>query len=148
MKAFRVSRGIALLFLGSRHCIWGWGPAPRPGHLYPQERPATHCTGGWVGPRVGLEAYFYLFIYFEKQGYRAGFIKSVFQFITFWLSRFNAVVYWRRLLLLSWLLLYFINSIFWRAHWSAVSFFFQFASYDVKFSPSRHVCNWLTVLDT
>ena len=23
--------------------------------LYPRERPGTHCTGGWVGPRAGLE---------------------------------------------------------------------------------------------
>jgi len=28
------------------------GSAPRPGHLYPQERPGTHCTGGWVGTRA------------------------------------------------------------------------------------------------
>jgi len=27
---------------------------PRP--FYPQEkRPGTHCTGGWVGPRAGLD---------------------------------------------------------------------------------------------
>jgi hypothetical protein len=26
---------------------------PRP--LYPQVRPGTHCTGGWVGPRAGLD---------------------------------------------------------------------------------------------
>ena len=26
---------------------------PRP--LYLRERPGTHCTGGWVGPRVGLD---------------------------------------------------------------------------------------------
>jgi len=26
---------------------------PRP--LYPQERPSTHCTGGWVGPRAGQD---------------------------------------------------------------------------------------------
>jgi hypothetical protein len=26
---------------------------PRP--LYPRERPSTHCTGGWVGPRAGLD---------------------------------------------------------------------------------------------
>ena len=24
--------------------------------LYPQERPHTHFTGGWVGPRAGLDA--------------------------------------------------------------------------------------------
>ena len=23
--------------------------------LYPRERPGTHCTEGWVGPRVGLD---------------------------------------------------------------------------------------------
>ena len=23
--------------------------------LYPPERPGTHCTGGWVGPRVSLD---------------------------------------------------------------------------------------------
>jgi hypothetical protein len=22
---------------------------------YPQERPGTHCIGGWVGPRAGLD---------------------------------------------------------------------------------------------
>jgi hypothetical protein len=28
-----------------------------PGALYPEERaPGTHCTGGWVGPRAGLDA--------------------------------------------------------------------------------------------
>ena len=29
-----------------RHC---------PAVLYPQERPGTNCTGGWVGPRAGLD---------------------------------------------------------------------------------------------
>jgi len=29
----------------------GWGVSPMPGRLYPQERPGTHCTGGWVGPQ-------------------------------------------------------------------------------------------------
>jgi hypothetical protein len=28
---------------------------PRP--LYPRDRPGTHCTGGWVGPRAGLDIY-------------------------------------------------------------------------------------------
>jgi len=27
---------------------------PRP-HFYPQERPGTHFTGGWVGHRAGLD---------------------------------------------------------------------------------------------
>ena len=31
----------------------GWS-APCPSHFYPQERPSTHCTEGWVGPRAGL----------------------------------------------------------------------------------------------
>jgi hypothetical protein len=31
------------------------GATPRP--LYPRERPGTHCTGGWVGPRAGLDVY-------------------------------------------------------------------------------------------
>ena len=26
---------------------------PRP--LHPRERPGTHCIGGWVGPRAGLD---------------------------------------------------------------------------------------------
>jgi hypothetical protein len=26
-----------------------------PWPLYPRERPGTHCTGGWVGPRTGLD---------------------------------------------------------------------------------------------
>jgi hypothetical protein len=26
-----------------------------PGPLYPREIPSTHCTGGWVGPRAGLD---------------------------------------------------------------------------------------------
>ena len=29
--------------------------AARPGPLYPRERPGTHFTGGWVGPRAGLD---------------------------------------------------------------------------------------------
>ena len=26
-----------------------------PAALYPRERPGTHCTGGWVGPRAGTD---------------------------------------------------------------------------------------------
>jgi len=26
-----------------------------PAALYPREKPGTHFTGGWVGPRVGLD---------------------------------------------------------------------------------------------
>ena len=54
-KTLRVSRGIALFFLGPRHQIGVGVSAPRPDRLYPQERPGTHCIGGWVGPRAGLD---------------------------------------------------------------------------------------------
>jgi len=33
----------------------GWGVSVTPRPLYPRERPGTHCTGGWVGPRAGLD---------------------------------------------------------------------------------------------
>ena len=29
--------------------------AARPGRTLPRERPGTHYTGGWVGPRAGLD---------------------------------------------------------------------------------------------
>jgi len=29
--------------------------APRPIHLYPQERPGTYCTGGWMCPKAGQD---------------------------------------------------------------------------------------------
>jgi len=50
--AQRVGRGIALLFhdCGSRS-----GQQHTLAALYPQERPGTHSTGGWVGPRAGLD---------------------------------------------------------------------------------------------
>jgi len=31
----------------------GWS-TPRPGRFTP-ERPGTHCIGGWVGPRAGVD---------------------------------------------------------------------------------------------
>jgi len=31
------------------------GQCHAPAALYPQERPGTHCTEGWVGPRAGLD---------------------------------------------------------------------------------------------
>ena len=31
------------------------GQRHAPAALYPRERPGTHCTGDWVGPRVGLD---------------------------------------------------------------------------------------------
>jgi len=38
--------------LGTRR---GWGSAPRAGRHYTRGRASTHCTGGWVGPRAGLD---------------------------------------------------------------------------------------------
>ena len=34
---------------------WVVNATPRP--LYPRERPGTHCIGGWVSPRAGLEGF-------------------------------------------------------------------------------------------
>jgi hypothetical protein len=31
------------------------GQQHAPAALYPRERPGTHFTGGWVGPRAGLD---------------------------------------------------------------------------------------------
>ena len=31
------------------------GQRHAPAVLYPRERPCNHCTGGWVGPRAGLD---------------------------------------------------------------------------------------------
>ena len=31
------------------------GQLHAPAALYPRERPGTHCTGSWVGPRAGLD---------------------------------------------------------------------------------------------
>jgi hypothetical protein len=52
--AHRVGRGIALLFhdRGTGRGVSGQRHAPAV--LSPRERPGTHFTGGWVGPRAGL----------------------------------------------------------------------------------------------
>jgi len=34
---------------------WVSGQQHAPAALYPRERPGTHCTGGWVAPRAGLD---------------------------------------------------------------------------------------------
>jgi len=34
---------------------WVRGQRHAPAALYPQEGPGSHCTGGWVGPRAGLD---------------------------------------------------------------------------------------------
>ena len=44
--AQRVGRGIALLFHDR---------GTRRGQQHAQARPGTHFTGGWVGPRAGLD---------------------------------------------------------------------------------------------
>jgi hypothetical protein len=41
-----------ILNLGARK---GWVASTPPRPLYPRERPETHCTGGRVGPRAGLD---------------------------------------------------------------------------------------------
>ena len=33
----------------------GWVVITTPRPLYPRSRPGTHCIGGWVGPRAGLD---------------------------------------------------------------------------------------------
>ena len=49
------SIGIALLFL-NHSTRWGVRDQRHaPAALYPRERPGTHCTRGWVGPRAGLD---------------------------------------------------------------------------------------------
>ena len=51
-QALRVSRGVALLFSRTFGTRWGWGPAPRPGHLYPVKDPVPIVQkAGWApGP--------------------------------------------------------------------------------------------------
>jgi hypothetical protein len=50
------SRGIALLFLDHGNSKSDRS-ASRPDRALPRERPGTHCTGGWVGPRAGLDRF-------------------------------------------------------------------------------------------
>jgi hypothetical protein len=38
--------------LGAR---WGWVVTATPRPFYSRERPGTHCIGGWLGPRAGLD---------------------------------------------------------------------------------------------
>jgi len=53
--AQRVGRGIALLFHDRGTRRWVSGQQHSPAALYPLERPDTHFTGAWVGPRCGLD---------------------------------------------------------------------------------------------
>ena len=62
-KALRTGTGIALpnlRSLGFEDGCGGVSTTPRP--LYPRERPGSHCTGGWVGPR-SKEISWYLFVF-------------------------------------------------------------------------------------
>jgi hypothetical protein len=53
-KAKRGSRDMlySLFNLGAR---WGMVVNATPRPLYPRERPDTHCIGGWLGIRAGLD---------------------------------------------------------------------------------------------
>jgi len=55
LTAHKGSRGIALPFHDHGSIKGVRGQRHAPATLYPQERPGTHCTGGWVGPRAGLD---------------------------------------------------------------------------------------------
>ena len=52
--AHRGSRGITLLFL-DHSTRRGEESESRPVRFLPRERPGTHCTEGWVGPRADLD---------------------------------------------------------------------------------------------
>jgi hypothetical protein len=50
-------RGVWLLLIHDLGTRWGLvvSVTPRP-RFYPRGKaPGTHCTGGWVGPRAGLD---------------------------------------------------------------------------------------------
>ena len=53
--ALRESRGIALLYFRPLHLKGVRDQRHAPAAPYPRERPGTHCTRGWVGPRAGLD---------------------------------------------------------------------------------------------
>ena len=53
--AHRGSRGVALLFLDHDTRRGIRGQRHDPAALWSRELPATHRTGGWLGPRAGLD---------------------------------------------------------------------------------------------
>jgi hypothetical protein len=53
-KGPKRGRGIALLFL-DLDARRGWVVSVTPRPFYPREKPGSHCTGGWVGPRANLD---------------------------------------------------------------------------------------------
>jgi hypothetical protein len=56
MKALG-GRGIQLLLILDLGTRWGWvvSVTPRPRFTPGERTPGTHCTGGWVGPRAGMD---------------------------------------------------------------------------------------------
>ena len=52
--AQKLGRGIVLLF-HDRDTRRGEWSAARLGLIYPRERHGSHCIGGWVGTRAGLD---------------------------------------------------------------------------------------------
>jgi hypothetical protein len=56
-KALRENRSIALLWFWTSALEGVRGQRHVPTVFYPRERPGTHCTGGWVGPRAGLDRF-------------------------------------------------------------------------------------------
>jgi hypothetical protein len=57
MEALGMRRGIAPTLSYPRHQKGVSDQYHVPAALYPRERaPGTHCTGGWVVPRAGLDA--------------------------------------------------------------------------------------------
>ena len=57
MRVHRGSRGVAIiLFLQPRRYMW-WVVNATVRPLYPWEIPGTHCTGGWLGLRAGLDGF-------------------------------------------------------------------------------------------
>ena len=55
MKAQMGSRDVALYSLFNLDASWGRMVEAMPRPVCPQERPGAHYTGGWVGPRAGLD---------------------------------------------------------------------------------------------
>jgi hypothetical protein len=52
----RRRRGVIPPTYSSYSCLMAEWSANAPAALYPRERtPGTHCTGGWVGLRAGLD---------------------------------------------------------------------------------------------
>jgi hypothetical protein len=63
----------------------GWVVSTTPRPLYPRETPGTHCTGGWVGLRAGLDVCEkslhhrqHIYIYFFNNCYALCFIECIF----------------------------------------------------------------------